>query len=250
MARLGPYMIVIVLTILTIRNERWIIFLWPSHFFSHVSVLVKLAHGHARLIIVLMSPVHRAWHVCLNFEVEPSTHLFLVQQYLREAACLAYPAQTVTIKRQGLSEQTVCVLRSKVHISNVCIRTSLFLRNAGARACFYLWRSWRNDLSRAKYCPVRGFSRKALCMRQLFSRAAERSIRARLASLLELEHLAKLSAKADSAEAKVISEDPITLFRYVSPLSLPNKNQKILPSLILLAAGLNTRLNFVHMYKT
>ena len=163
---------------------------------------------------------------CVPFEVEPSTHLFLAKQYLREAACLAYPPQTETIKKQGLSEQTIFVIRSKVRISNVCIRTSLFLRNASARACFYLWRGWQNDLSRTKYCAVRGFSRKALCMRQLFSRAAERSIRARLASLLELEHLAKLSAKADSAEGKVISEDPITLFRYVSPFIQSKQKSK------------------------
>ena len=39
---------------------------------------------------------------CVPFEVEPSTHLFLAQQYLREAACLAYPAQTETIKNKGL----------------------------------------------------------------------------------------------------------------------------------------------------
>ena len=82
---------------------------------------------------------------------------------------------------------------------------------------------------------MRGFSPKPLCFRQLLSRAAERSIRARLASLLELEHLAKLTAKADSAEGKVISEDPITLFSYVSSF-IPSK-QKSRNSTFIESAG-------------
>ena len=158
------------------------------------------------------------------FEVEPSTHLYLVQQYLRDAASFSYPAQTEFVKKQGLSSVTIRMLRQKVRISNRCIHDSFFRRNANARACFDIWRSWKHDLSRTIFCAVRGFSRKSLCIRQIFSRAAERSIRAQLAPFLELEHLAKLTAKADSAEGKVISEDPITLFRYVSPF-IPSKQK-------------------------
>ena len=37
---------------------------------------------------------------CVQFEAEPSTHLFLVQQYLRDAASLAYPAQVDFVKKK------------------------------------------------------------------------------------------------------------------------------------------------------
>ena len=130
---------------------------------------------------------------------------------------------------------TVRTLRSKVRISRTCIHTAFFLRMANVRACFYLWRSWKHDHSRTMYCSVRGFSSKHLCFRQLFFRAAECTTRAQLASLLELEHLSKLTAKADAAECKVITEDPITLFRYVSPL-IPAK-QKSKNSTYLDSAG-------------
>ena len=95
---------------------------------------------------------------------------------------------------------TIRVLRSKVRISRTCIHTTFFLRMANVRACFYLWRSWKHDHSRTIYCSVRGFFSKHLCFGQFFSRAAECTTRAQLASLLELEHLPKLTAKADAAE--------------------------------------------------
>ena len=182
---------------------------------------------------------------CVPFEVEPSTHLFLVQQYLRDAASLAYPAQHDFIKKQGLSSTNIRVLRSKGRVSNRCIHIAFLLRNANARALFYLWRGWKHDHSRKIFCSVRGFSPKHLCIRQLFSRAAERSIRAQLASLLELEHLAKLTAKADSALQRILLH-----FLVMFPRLFPqNKNLKIQLTSNLLAVGLNTSPNVDPMCK-
>ena len=112
--------------------------------------------------------------------LEPSTHLPLAQQPVRDAAALAFSAQKDFVKKPRLSSLTVEVLRSKVRLSRTCIYTAFFLRNANVRACFYLWRGWRSDHSRTIYCSVRGFSAKHLCFKQILGLAAERTKRAQL----------------------------------------------------------------------
>ena len=161
----------------------------------------------------------------VHFNIEPSKHLTLAHQYVREAAAeLAYPTQHNVVRKPGLSSYTVGVLRRKVRTSTDFIRVSRFLRFANARACFYTWRGRLGDNSRAVYCSVRGFSSKHLCLRQIFGHATESARRTQLASLLELEHLTKLDKAAEAAPSKVITEDPLTLSGYVTQF-IPSKQK-------------------------
>ena len=67
----------------------------------------------------------------ISFHVAPSTHLALVQQYVRAAAALAFPLDDLVINTCGLSSPTTDLIKCKTKPSRGYMWVSFFVKPRG-----------------------------------------------------------------------------------------------------------------------
>eukprot|EP00973_Karenia_brevis_P005335 728450-Karenia_brevis.AAC.1 len=99
----------------------------------------------------------------IPYDIDPSSHAFIVDSYIKQAASIAFPCGPKAPKKPSLSSSTIDLISLKVQTSRESIKVAKQLRDAAMRACFYCWAC---NPVRCKWSRVRGFQSKTKCMQQ------------------------------------------------------------------------------------
>ena len=147
-----------------------------------------LEKQHMRMCLSAVPPV--PWFV------DPDSHLFVLVRHLASAIGTLPPRRPLP-RRQHISAVTMDMVLLSRHALRSDHSNRRRLRRVSLWAVFGLWsgRIWR-----CRWCVVRGFATKSLCMRVVFGHYAARAASSRTAAYARLDWLVFLSDSADRTE--------------------------------------------------